>query len=125
MQINSHILKVAGKAELPNEIEISHNYHIALDGSVTGFKVEDNEDGTFNKVYDFKPIKVELLTPKGASLKLKDPRKNSQKLRNYLYKIYHDEGYTEDFDKVYDTVTLEIMGMMPHHLREAIKRLQK
>jgi len=123
MQINSNSLKIAGKAELPSDIEIAHNYHISLEGSVTGFKVEDNEDGTFNKIYDFKPVKVDLLTPLGKSLKLKDPRKNSQKMRNYLFKVYHDEGYCEDFDLVYDAFSKEVMSMTPGLLREAIKRL--
>ena len=125
MNINSHILKVAGKSELPNEIEIGHNYHIALDGSITGFKVEDNEDGTFNKIYDFKPIHIELLTPTGKSLKLADPRKNSQKIRNYLYKCFAEEGYVEDFDDVYDAFANVVMGMTPQLLRDAIKRLDE
>ena len=121
--VNSHILKLKGNSELPEEIEIGHNYHIALEGSVTGFKVEDNEDGTFNKIYDFKPVKVDVLTPLGKSLKLKDPRKSSQKFRNYCYKIWIEEGYTEPFDEVYENTIWEAMSMMPALVREAIKRM--
>jgi hypothetical protein len=123
MNINSYVLKLKGNAELPNEIEIGSNYHVSLEGAVTGYKVEDNEDGTYNQIYDFKPIKVDLLTPKGKSLKLKDARKNSQKFRNYCYKVYINEGVTESFDDVYDAVIWEAMGLMPSLIRSAQKRI--
>jgi len=123
MEINSHILKLKGNAELPEALEIASNYHIALEGAVTGYKVEDNENGTVDYIYDFKPIKVDLLTPKGKSLKLKDARKNSVKMRNYLFKIYVAEGYTEPFDEVYDAFCWEVMGQTPSLIREAIKRI--
>lgn len=122
--INSHILKLLGRSELPSEIDTGHNYSVNLQGSVNKVELHDNEDGTWNKIYTFKPIIVELITPKGESLKLKDPRHNSQKMRNYLFKIYSDEGYVEDFDRVYDAFTYEVMGMTPGLLRNAIKRVQ-
>lgn len=114
-----------GKAELPKEIEEGHNYHVACEGSITSSAVHDNGDGTWNKVYTFKPIKVDVLTPTGESLKLKDPRRNSQKIRNYLFKAYSDEGYVEDFDEVYAQFTYEVMFMTPELLRRAIKRVNK
>jgi len=123
MEINSHILKLKGNSELPEALEIASNYHIALEGAVTGYKVEDNENGTVDYIYDFKPIKVDLLTPKGKSLKLKDNRKNSLKFRNYCFKVWVSEGYTEPFDDCYDAVIWEAMSRMPDLLREAIKRI--
>ena len=123
MEINSHVLKLKGNSELPEALEIASNYHIALEGAVTGYKVEDNENGTVDYIYDFKPIKVDLLTPKGKSLKLKDNRKNSVKIRNYLFKIYTSEGVVENFDDVYDAFCWEVMGNTPNLLREAVKRI--
>jgi hypothetical protein len=123
MEINSHVLKLKGNSELPEALEIASNYHIALEGAVTGYKVEDNENGTVDYIYDFKPIKVDLLTPKGKSLKLKDNRKNSVKIRNYLFKIYVAEGYTEPFDDVYDAFCWEVMSQTPSLIKEAIKRI--
>lgn len=124
-KINSHILKLQGKAELPQEIELGSNYHIALEGSIIATSEHDNENGTSDKVYTFRPVKVEILTPKGKMLKLKDSRKNSQKLRNYLFKLYAQEGYVEAFDQVYDNFTLETMSMMPELLRGAIRRINE
>ena len=123
MEINSHILKLKGNAELPNELEVDDNYHISMEGSITGYKFESNDNGTADKIYDFKPVLIELLTPKGKTLKTKDPRKNSVKIRNYLFKIYVAEGYTEPFDDVYDAFCWEVMGNTPNLLREAVKRI--
>jgi hypothetical protein len=94
-----------------------------MEGSITGYKFESNDNGTADKIYDFKPVLIELLTPKGKTLKTKDPRKNSVKIRNYLFKIYVAEGYTEPFDDVYDAFCWEVMGNTPNLLREAVKRI--
>jgi len=125
MKINSHQLKIMGKVELPHDIETGHNYHVATEGSVNKVELHDNEDGTWDKIYTFKPIHVSLLTPKGESLKLKDPRNNSQKIRNRLFGIYSspEEQCTHDFDRVYDVASHVILEIMPSVYKEAIKRL--
>ena len=79
MTINSHILKLTGKAELPKELELGFNYKVTIDGSVTETTTVDNENGTVDVIYKFLPVLVETLTPKGERLKLKDVRKESQK----------------------------------------------
>jgi hypothetical protein len=121
--MENYYVKIQGKANIPSALSIGHNYRLTADCSITSEQRTDNEDGTYDLVYRLEPITVEIGRDNGEVVKAKDPRKNSQKLRNYLFKLYHDEGYTEDFDRVYDAVTLEVMGMMPYHLREAIKRL--
>jgi hypothetical protein len=123
--METYYVKIQGKANIPTRLAIGHNYRLTADCSITSESKEDNEDGTYNVVFKVVPVTVEIAQDNGQTVKAKDPRKNSQKLRNYLFKLYHNEGYTEDFDSVYDATTLEIMGMMPHHLKEAIKRLQK
>ncbi len=123
MNINSHILKLQGKAELPEEIETGDNYHVALSGGIEKLEFHDNHDGTWDKIYTLKPIKIELLNHLGKSLKLKDPRKNSQKIRGALWKHYFQEGYTGDFDALYDAFTYEVIGLMPQLIRGAVKRV--
>ncbi len=101
-QINSHILKLTGRAELPQAIETGHNYHIAIEGSIPKVEIHDQEDGTFNRVYTFRAIKVDVLTPQGKTLKLKDTRSLSQLFRARLWKK-HLESKTElPFDKWYE-----------------------
>jgi hypothetical protein len=123
--INSHILKLSGRAELPKEISIGHNYEINAKGSITKEELHDNENGTFNKVYTFKPITTEIITGLGETLKLKDTRRTSQLIRSSLWKLHDQEGYVEPFDEVYEQVGFLIMRDLPQYLREAVKRLEK
>lgn len=122
---NTYFIKLTGKANIPEKLEVDKNYHIACDCSITQEQRDSNENGTYDVTFKAQPITVEILKDNGSVIKAKDPRKNSQKMRNYLFKIYHDEGYTEDFDEVYDAFSWEVMGMTPSLLRNAIKRLQK
>ena len=101
MNINSHILKLSGRAELPQEIDIGHNYHISMEGSVPKTELHDNEDGTFNRVYTFKPVKIELLDDKGEMLKLKDTRSMSQLFRGRMWKQWQDAHTDMSFDDWY------------------------
>lgn len=117
--------KIIGKANIPQRLEIGHNFKITTDCSVTSETRSDNNNGEFDVVFKIEPVTMEIVKSNGEIIKAKDPRKNSQKIRNYLFKIYHEEGFVEDFDSVYDAFTYEVMGMTPSLLREAIKRLQK
>ncbi len=109
MEINSHILKFQGKAELPQEVSIGHNYHVSAEGSVTSVSETDNEDGTHNRTYTFKPVRIELLTDKGEMLKLKDPRSNSTLLRSLLYKKWVNAASSDSFEDFYTKVIYGIM----------------
>lgn len=121
--MDTYYAKIQGKVNIPIKLEIGHNFKLTADCSVTGESKEDNEDGTYSYVAKLVPITAEITKDNGPTIKAKDPRKNSQKIRNYLFKAYSDEGYVEDFDEVYDSFTLEVMSMTPVLLREAIKRL--
>jgi len=108
-EINSYILKLQGKAELPEEIEISENYHVSLEGSITSYSLHDNQNGTYDKIFTFKPIKVDLLTNKGKSLHLKDTRSSSQLFRGSLYKNWLNSQAGLDFDTWYVNGMLELI----------------
>ncbi len=121
--MENYFIKILGKANVPQRIEIGHNYKLVCDCSVTQEQRIDNHDGTFDVIAKVEPVTIEISQDNGEVIKAKDPRKNSQKLRNYLFKIYAEEGYVDDFDKVYDAFTYEVMGVTPQLLRNAIKRL--
>jgi hypothetical protein len=110
MQINSHILKLSGKAELPNEIEMSNNYSVKLEGAIDSFSVHDNDDGTFDKIYSFKPVRVEVIDRLGKSLKAKDPRKKSQQMRSLMMKKWRENNITEDFEIWHDKLYNQMMS---------------
>lgn len=120
----NYFIKIQGKANVPERVNIGHNYKLTADCSVTSESRIDNQDGSFDIIFKVEPVTVSIEKDNGEVIKAKDPRKNSQKLRNYLFKLYHDEGYVEDFDRVYDEVTYVVMSYMPSMLREAIKRLE-
>lgn len=109
MQINSHILKLTGKCELPKELAIGHNYEIALKGSVIAYSESDNDDGTVNRTYTFKPVTGEINTELGETIKAKDNRSNSQLIRSLLYKKWVNAASSESFEDFYDRVCRGIM----------------
>jgi hypothetical protein len=117
--------KIIGKVNIPVPLSIGHNFKLTADCSITSESKEDNENGEFSVTYKLVPITAEIVKDNGETIKAKDPRKNSQKIRAFLFKCYASEGYTEDFDLVYDAFTQEVMSMSPMLLREAIKRLNK
>jgi hypothetical protein len=121
----TYFIALRGKSNIPVPLEIGKNYAIEVKGSVTQKKEDDNFDGSSNICWKFEPVEVVIKDELGTTIRAKDPRKNSQKFRSYLFKLYSDEGVTEDFDAVYDAVTLEAMTIMPALLRAALKRLQK
>ncbi len=107
--INSHILKLTGKCELPSPVEIGHNYTVTLKGSVTGEYETDNEDGTHNMAYTFRPVTGEVETEDGETLKLKDNRSNSTLIRAIVYKRWVNAASNMPFEDYYDKVCREIM----------------
>ncbi len=123
MENETYYIKILGKANIPHELSIGHNWKITADCSITQKQTNDNHDGTFDVIFKAEPATVEIVGDNGEVIKAKDPRHNSQKIRNYLFKIYAEEGYVDDFDKVYDAFTYEVMGVTPQLLRNAIKRL--
>lgn len=113
MPISHHVLKLQGKAELPKEIAIGQNYHISLEGGVTNYTEMDNEDGTHSRIYTFKPIKIDLLDPKGESLKLKDTRSKSVLFRARLWSAWKDHPTNKTFDEYYDGLMNNLIKMAP------------
>ena len=100
--ISSYSLQLSGKAELPEGIEIGSNYHVATEGSITGSSDSDNEDGTLSRVFKFKPVKIDILTPMGKTLKLKDARSKSQILRARFWSIWKEHNIEMSFESWYD-----------------------
>jgi hypothetical protein len=121
----TYYVKINGKVNIPTELSIGHNYELRADCSIVGESKDDNENGEYSVTYKLVPVTADITKANGEVVKAKDPRKNSQKMRNYLFKNYFDEGIIEDFDLIYDAFTYEVMAMTPQLLREAVKRVQK
>ena len=125
MEQDTYFIKVQGKANIPERLEVDKNYHIACDCSITQEKKDSNENGTYNITFKAEPMTVEILKNNGSVIKAKDPRRNSQKFRNYLYKLWNEDGCIYPFEEVYEQVVYEAMGVMPNLLRSVIKKLDE
>ena len=107
-EINSYILKISGKAELLEPLEISHNFKVAISGSITSEELRDNNDGTFDKIYRFEPVLVELTNPLGKTLQTKDTRSKSKLLRSSIWREWK-EAQTDLGDEDFYNMCMDFM----------------
>ena len=110
MDTNENILKLQGKVNIPDPLTIGENYKITIQGSITGDSRNDNFDGTVDTTFKFEPVLVEILTPQGVSIKAKDKRKLSQKLRGRLFLLWKDSKEQMDFEDYYEVQMTKIIG---------------
>ena len=103
-EINSHILRISGSVEIPKGLVSGHNYDVHISGAVPKIEMVDNENQTFDVIYKMKPIRVDIVTETGETLKAKDPRRQSELTRSQAKAIYLEKGLTIDFDTFYEAL---------------------
>ncbi len=108
--MDSHYLKLSGKAELPKAIEISSNFRVLMEGSIISEEIIDNDDGTKSHAYRFKPVLVEGITKTGERIKTKDTRSRSQQFRMVLMKEWREANEPIDFETYYDREMVKIIN---------------
>jgi len=118
----TYFIKIAGKANVPEKVEIGHNYRLEIDASVTQEQRVDNEDGTFNVISKVEPITITIQKDNGKVLKGKDPRKNSVKFRKSCWKVA-DINHIDD-ERFYDFATIQSIGMLDGMAEEFKRRNQ-
>lgn len=121
MQVNSHILKISGNAELPKELTLGMNYKITLEGTVVKSQDSDNHDGSMDKLFTLKPVFIELVDEKGESIKAKDTRSESQLFRGVLKKIWIEKNITLEFENFYSLVYKRMYKYLNAIVEEVIK----
>ncbi len=102
MNISSYSLKLTGKAEIPKALSIDSNYQLTLQGTIISSSDHSNQDGTASRVYVFKPVLISLIDERGETIKVKDMRKMSQKLRGLLFREWQESGEKIDADEFYE-----------------------
>ena len=108
--MDSHVIKLSGKAELPSPIQIGHNFKVSLEGSIVSETITDNDDGTKTRYYTFKPVVVEAITETGERIRAKDTRSRSQQLRSLLFKRWREQNSTKEFDEFYDEWMVDLIN---------------
>lgn len=107
--MDSYFIKLTGKAELPKPIEISNNFRVLLEGSIVSEKISDNDDGTKDHAFEFKPILVATIDKLGETIKAKDTRGRSVQMRMTLRKEWVDGIDSREFEDYYDARMLELI----------------
>lgn len=120
MEINSYFLKITGRVNIPEPVELDKNYLISMNCSVTAENKVTNEDGTYDIVFKIEPQTAEVLKSNGQIIKAKDPRKNSVKIRNLLHRIWSDKNIAVDFEDVYTRVINRILPDLETYLNQVI-----
>lgn len=110
MKINSYFLKLSGKVESPQELEIGKNYHLKIEGSITSQTDMDNHDGSFDRAYKLEPVMIEGVDEKGEAIKFRDARSKGQLLRGTLYREWRNSNLPIDFDTYYGEKMDEIIS---------------
>lgn len=121
MNPNAYFIRLSGKANIPKELELGHGYKVLLDGEVVSATDHNNQDGTYDVIYSFKPALCEIQTDHGEVIKAKDMRSRSTQLR-FLFKRYWEADPSSlDADDAYDRFMVYVMKNIPE-LYEASKK---
>lgn len=91
--MDTYNVKLSGKLNIPEQLEIGKDYHIAIEGSITSITKKNNEDGTYTLDHKLEPLKFELLRSDGTTLKA-DKTRLSQKLRSRAF--IHEQQYQSE-----------------------------
>lgn len=102
METNSRYIKVSGKAEVPEDLILGEGYKITLDGEITSVSHHNNQNGTQDVSFLFKPATCTIESKYGQILKAKDPRKWSEQLRRGIWKAWQADETDLDEDKAYE-----------------------
>lgn len=106
---NEYYLKLGGKANIPQPLEIGRNYKLTTSGTVTSLTESDLNDGRHVVYYKFSPINMELIDDLGESIKAKDTRSASQLFRAKLWKHWQNLGTEMSFEDWYTSVMLNLI----------------
>ena len=122
-QIKEYVLKLTGKACLPEPLELGEAYTIELDGQITSQTDSDEQDGTFLRYYKFEPILAKIKDKKGKTIKTKDSRSMSTKLRKIIYFLWEsNESDPRDSETAYEEVMNRMMNQADNFYRQTLKK---
>jgi hypothetical protein len=113
---NSHVIKISNSAEIPEPIELDHTYQILLEGDCKDIKKSSNDDGSHTYTYNVKLLTAEIEDSRGRTLKIKDKKRQSQKLRQQIEFTRIESGSPLSSEEYYD----KVMTAVRHNLQAII-----
>lgn len=114
--MHTYNLKLTGKLNIPEELPIGKDFHVALVGSITAITKKNNEDGTFTLDHKFEPLTLEILRENGTTMKV-DKTRLSQKLRSRAF--IHEQQYQSE--NMYEWFTKKAIA----HFDEIVEYVKK
>lgn len=121
VQINQHVLKFSGKAYLPQSLEHGKLYAAGIEFESKDDGLENNQDGTHDKIFKAKVTKVEIQTDLG-NIKAKDKSSQSVKLRKEILFGLKPTVAPELEEEVFYQ---QVMGGIRHYLPEIYDYIKK
>jgi len=118
--INNSWIKITGKSNIPEPLEIGKSYSIANNVEITKEEKSNNQDGTYDLIYKAEILTTEILKDNGQTIKAKDTRSNSTKIRKVLFAIWSQKSTSMPFDIFYDKFTLLII----HNAENLAEKIQ-
>lgn len=110
MEPNSFFVKISGKANIDKPLELGSGYKIVLDGEVVSSTNSNNQNGTYDVSFMFKPALASIENEYGEIQKSKDMRSYSTILRRAIYKMYESDAGETDDEAVYERTMQYILG---------------
>jgi len=124
MTPNSYYIKISGKANIPEELELGGGYKVVLDGEIINKTEANNQDQTYDTIYLFKPALCEIQDKYGKIVKAKDMRSRSSQVRRALYRAWEADPGALDSEQEYDILMAYILKHI-YELREEAKNEKK
>lgn len=119
--LNNSWIKITGKSNIPEPLEIGKSYSIANNVEITKEEKSNNQDGTYDLIYKAEILTTEILKDNGQTIKAKDTRSNSTKARKLAYSIWSQKDTSMPFDVVYD----EVYKVFFHNMENMIDKIIK
>mgnify|MGYP001562233911 CR=1 FL=1 len=113
MEINEHIIRIFGKATLTQPLDLSQSFKLEVDGAVTETSDTDNQDGTVDRTYKFKPTIISVLKSNGEVTRTKDTRSRSVQMRAVITREWREDVAGElTAEEYYDRRMMNLIGLI-------------
>jgi hypothetical protein len=122
MNLNSHIIKLSGSAEISEPLELGKRYAVGVEVGITDERKIDNENQTFDLEFKAKLIRAEIKTSTGT-IKTKDNTHESRKTRYAI--IASKNNYPEYSEMEEESWYKLVQGNIRHYLPEIIEMIWK
>jgi hypothetical protein len=119
MNLNSHIIKFSGSAELSGPLEIATRYAIGAEVAITDERKVDLENGTFDLEYKARLVRAQVHTKEGR-LDTKDKTHESVKTRRIIMAMKNEYRPDMDDEEWYVMVQKGIRAKMPEIINQIL-----